>query len=343
MMLHRLRITGIGGGTGLSALLAGLREVAVDPTESVLTDLEITAIVCVADNGGSSGRLSLTLGIPAVGDLRNCLVALSSADRAWKDLLQHRFCGGEGLQGHALGNLMLAALCQRHGSLKRAADTASRLLAVEGRVLPASESPVTLCAEVQNGAVVQGEHQITAARQRIRRVWLEPEIIKPSPGVLEAIREADAVVLGPGSLYTSVIPNLLIPGIAEAVRRAPAVKIFVCNLMTQPGETDGFAVSDHLGALEPYLGRGVVDLCLMNWRAGAAKWESYRQAGSYPVRCDWRDVEQMGVVPVRAALASEEGRTIRHDPAKLARLIVSLARTSSGARELCYRPAEAAA
>jgi uncharacterized cofD-like protein len=310
-----IKIVGIGGGTGLPVLLQGLKQNA---------EVELSAIVSVADNGGSSGRLRSGFGIPAVGDLRNCLVALSEDESVFADLLQHRFPGGHGLGGHSLGNLIVTALYQKSGSLGQAVEALGSLLRLNGRALPVAESQMTLCAEFYDGAVVRGESQITAVGRRIQRVWIEPDDPQPCPGVVEVIASADAIVLGPGSLYTSIVPNLLVPGVAEAIRQAPGVKIFVCNLMTQPGETDGFSASDHLRALEAYLGPGVVEVCLVHNRPILqTTWN-----GGEPVPCDLHRIASLGAAPVGADLI-RPGFRIRHDAAKLSQVIISVAQGRS--------------
>ena len=323
------KIVGIGGGTGLPVLLRGLRK---------LTGIEVSAIVSVADNGGSSGRLRQNFGIPAVGDLRNCLVALSGNESVLVDLFQHRFASGNGLEGHSLGNLIVAALYQMSGSLKQASEIASRLLPLSGRALPVTEIQATLCAAFQDGTVVHGESQITAARGRIDRVWLEPKNPPASAGVLETIASADALVFGPGSLYTSTLPNLSVAGVAEAIRMSRAVKIFVCNLMTQPGETDGFSAADHLRALECCLGPGSVDVCIVNTGVERARSSPYRESGSMPVTYDVRQIESLGAIPVQADLMAEHGTKLRHDPARLGRLVVNITRGVLGAREANHVP-----
>ena len=319
--METLRIVGIGGGTGLPVLLRGLGRVA---------GLEVSAIVSVADNGGSSGRLRHSFAIPAVGDLRNCLVAMSGNSSVngsvLVDLFQHRFSAGNGLEGHSLGNLIVTALYQMSGSLKQAIEIASRLLPLQGRALPVTEMQTTLCAAFRDGTIVRGESQITAARRQIKRIWLEPDSPPPSPGVLEAIASADAIVFGPGSLYTSTIPNLLVAGVADAVRRSRAVKMFVCNLMTQPGETDGFSAADHLRVLENCLGRGSVNVCIVNRGVERMRSRRCRRAGSRPVTCDIREIESGGAIAVQADLVTKRGTRIHHDPARLGSLVVNITR-----------------
>ncbi len=319
--MKTVRIVGIGGGTGLPVLLAGLRKGA---------GVDLSAIVSVSDNGGSSGRLSETFAMPAVGDLRNCMVALSRSNCTLADIFQHRFTGGGCLDGHTVGNLIVAALYQKLGSLTEAIEIASRLLPTRGRALAATETPSTLCATFHDGTVVRGESHITAAGRSIARVWLEPESPPASPGVLEAIASADAIVLAPGSLYTSLIPNLLVAGIAEAIRRSGAVRILVCNLMTQPGETDGFSASDHLRVVSDCLGRSVVQYCVVNSPDAPRKYASPASPdGPKPVECDLAVIRSLDAVPVEADLLTQHGGHIRHHSDRLGRLVVKLVRVKS--------------
>ena len=313
--MDKLRIVGIGGGTGLPVLLAGLRQFA---------SVDVSAIVTVADNGGSSGRLRDSYGIPAVGDLRNCLVALSGKEGLLAGLFQHRFHAGGQLDGHALGNLIVTALYQQTGSLKQALEAAGQLLPMKGLAMAATETPATLCALFQDGSMVRGEWQIAAAGKEIQRVWLEPENPPPSPGVIEAIHSADAVVLAPGSLFTSLAPNLLVGGVAGAIRQSKAAKILVCNLTTQPGETDGLTASGHLRVVESLLGPRVVEFCLMNSATSRVRSLLPRETRAEPVVCDMRLVRALGAVPIKADLLASDEAEIHHDPAKLGSLIVSV-------------------
>ncbi|MBV8843705.1 MAG: YvcK family protein [Bryobacterales bacterium] len=312
-------VVGIGGGTGLPVVL---RAIATAP------GVEATAIVAVSDNGGSSGRLRRSLNMPAVGDLRNCLVALSENGSLVKNLFQHRFSKGD-VQGHSLGNLIVAALYQQTGSLAQALDTAGNLLLLKGRALACTEVSTALCAMFQDGTVVRGECEISKAGKQIECVWLEPAGPKPSPGVLEAIHSANAIVLAPGSLYTSLLPNLLVAGVANAIRESGAAKILVCNLMTQPGETDGFSASDHLRVVESVLGRGTVDFCIVNSEPKTRLWQHYRAHGSEPVLADVDVIRAMGAVPVEASLATVQRRTIRHNASRLGRVLLRIARTTA--------------
>lgn len=313
--MKSLKIVGIGGGTGLPVVLRGL--VAEN-------HVDVSAVVTVSDNGGSSGRLRESFGTPAVGDLRNCLVALSGGGPAIGDLFQHRFAAGD-VDGHALGNLIITALYQKTGSLRGAVEAASDMLMLHGKVLASTEIPATLCARFADGSVIRGESQLSATDERIEEVWLDPQNPDPGPGVLEAIETADAIVLAPGSLYTSLVPNLLVGGVAESIRRSRAVTILVCNLMTQPGETDGFSASDHLRVLQACLGKDGIDFCIVNVTAEPESGIGYRISGSLPVVADLDEIEMLGVIPVAADIFSSTDNKVRHDPAKLARQIVAIA------------------
>ncbi|MBI4459409.1 MAG: YvcK family protein [Acidobacteria bacterium] len=333
-----LKIVGIGGGTGLPVLLRGLRQLSASTTPGGQLPLDISAIVCVSDDGGSSGHLRQHFGIPAVGDLRNCLVALSNGDPVLAEMFQHRFSGGNGLKGHSLGNLIVTAFYQKTGGLGLAVELAREVLHSQGCVFPVTDIASTLCAELESGERIRGESQITAARGRIARAWLEPDNPPPSCGVLQALAGADAIVLGPGSLYTSIIPNLLVKEVAEAVRKSAALKIFICNLVTQPGETGGFNATDHLRVLETYLGAGVVDICVLNSQPVVRALEDrYLEAGSEPVSWSESELLRMGVTPVVADLLEENDRKIRHEPVRLASLIVSIARGMHGVQKLVCR------
>lgn len=313
---HSLRrgpkIVVIGGGTGLSVLLRGLKEYTSN----------LTAIVTVADDGGSSGRLRDELGILPPGDIRNCLMALADKEPLMEDLLQHRFRGGE-LAGHSTGNLLLAALCEMTGGFDSAIRAMSRVLAVRGQVLPATLTDVTLCAEMEDGKVVRGESNISRSGGRIKKVFLMPSRCYPQAEALAAIREADAVVLGPGSLYTSIIPNLLVKGMAEALARSPATKIYVCNVMTQPGETGGHSASDHLKAITAHAGR-LVDSMIVNTGSVPPRLKArYRQEGAEPVAADFDKIAALGINAVGEDLIHQTF-VVRHHPDRLARVILRM-------------------
>lgn len=331
-----LKVVALGGGTGLPVVLKGLRRAARRCEIQGHFVVHSAAVVTVADDGGSSGLLRRAFGTPAVGDLRNCLAALSEAHPLLIHLFQHRFAMGEELKGHALGNLMLTALFQKSGSLREAVGLAGQLLRCKGYVMPATETPVTLCAEFEDGAVIRGEAQIPTALKKISRVWLDPPGPPASPGVLRNIASADVIVLGPGSLYTSVIPNLLVEGVAKTIRNSPALRLFICNLMTQPGETDGFSASHHLQVLESYLGGKSIDICLINSGSmSPCVAERYLASGSELVECDQEEIARRGVVPVVADLVPEQEEFQgKHDPSKLGRMILFLASGARGTGEL---------
>lgn len=303
----------VGGGTGLSVLLRGIKSITSN----------ITAIVTVADDGGSSGRLREDLGIIPPGDLRNCLVALADTEPLMEKLFQHRFGGAGNLAGHSFGNLFIAAMTEVLGDVEKALKESSKVLAVRGQVLPASTQTVRLVAEMKDGTYVEGESQIPLARKAINRVFLKPENAEPVKSVLEAINDADAVILGPGSLYTSVLPNLLVHGVAEALRNTQAVKIYICNVMTQPGETDGYTASQHVKAILDHAGP-IIDYVVVNSQDVAQNLRaSYASQGAYPVVVDTEVIEAMGVKVVEANIISETN-LVRHDPIKLSRTIISM-------------------
>lgn len=310
----------IGGGTGLSTLLRGLK------TETT----NLTAIVTVADDGGSSGRLRQDFGMVPPGDLRNCLVALADTEPMMEKLFQYRFAGQGDLSGHNFGNLFIAAMTQVVGDVEKALQESCKVLAVRGQVLPASASAVRLSAEMIDGAVIQGESNIPLRHGTIRRVMLEPADVPAVKGALEAIRDADAVVLGPGSLYTSVLPNLLVGEIAEALRSTHALRLYVCNVMTQPGETDGYKASNHLRAILDHAGPGILDFALVNVQEAAeCLLDNYAKKGACPVEADIDAIEALGVTAVPASLISETN-WVRHDSVRVARLILSMVEKRRG-------------
>ena len=331
------RIVGIGGGTGLPVLLSGLNQLSQILIQQGGEEIVPSAVVCVSDNGGSSGRLRGAFGIPAVGDLRNCLVALSRGQPTLRDLFQHRLPENGDLAAHCLGNLLLAALIARSGSLVSAVRSAAEVLNVKGHVMPSTEAPATLCAEFRDGGVARGETEIVSRRSRIRRLWLEPDDIAPAPGVIEALATADTIVIGPGSLYTSIIPNLLLSGVAEALRASPALKVLVSNLTTEPGETDGFRASDHLRVLAGILGSSTIQVCLLNRRALQPEVASrYKKAGCEVVENDPEDVARAGTLPVSTDLLADSETVARHDPLRLAQTVMAL--TQSDPRRLGEYP-----
>ena len=308
------RVVVVGGGTGLSTMLRGLKAYSSN----------LTAVVTVFDDGGSSGRLRRELGILPPGDIRDCLVALAESEPLMTRLFEYRFQGGA-LDGHAFGNLFIASLAGVTGDLESAVKETSKVLNIRGRVLPSAVEDVVLVAEFADGTVVEGESQIPRARKRIRAVRLKPPDVAPLPEVLQAIAEAEMIVLGPGSLYTSVIPNLLVRGVADAIRSSGSLCLYVCNVMTQPGETDGFAASDHVRALLEQVGPGLFSHALVNTRPprNRALLARYEAEGAVPVEPDLDRIRQLGIVPVSLDLISEED-VVRHDPVPLADAIMRL-------------------
>ena len=314
------RVVAIGGGTGLPVVLAALKQ----HLGSRVADL--TAVVTVTDDGGSSGRLRDELQVLPPGDIRNCLVALAEVEPLLADLFQFRFPAGGALAGHNFGNLFLAALAHVTGDFLRAIRFSGKVLAVRGTILPSTLDKVRLGAELADGEIVHGESRLRHARQPVRRVFLEPTAARALPEVLEAIARADVVVLAPGSLYTSLIPNLLVEGVADALRAAAGLKLYVGNLMSEPGETDGLTLADHIEAIFAHAGRGVLDGVVVHGRAfPAAVLRRYRAAGASPVVVDRERVQSLGVWLTDAALT---GRTekARHHPEKLGRVLLRLIR-----------------
>lgn len=318
---HGPRIAAIGGGTGLSTMLRGLKQYTRN----------LTAIVTVADDGGGSGMLRQDLGMPPPGDIRHCMEALANVEPVMAQLLTYRFPGGSGsLAGQSFGNLLLAALNGISGSFDQAVTRMSQVLAITGRVLPVTNENVQLEATFENGTSVVGESKISAFKKaqdcRITQVRLLPERPPALTETLHAIEEADLILLGPGSLYTSVIPNLLVSGVGEAIRSSDALKIYVCNIMTQDGETEGYTAADHVSALLSHGGGpGLVDLCLANSspvRPGLL--ERYREEDAAPIFVDRRRVEALGVELVERPLASETSDLARHSASRLAASVMEL-------------------
>ncbi len=305
------KLVAIGGGTGLSNLLRGLKKYSAN----------ITAIVTVADDGGSSGRLRREQGMLPPGDIRNCLAALADEEKLLTELFQYRFNTGEGLAGHSFGNLFLTAMTHITGDLERAIRASSEVLSVRGRVLPATIEDMVLYAHLEDGRYVEGESQITNARGKIVRIGCKPDRPKAVPQSVADIFEADLLILGPGSLYTSIIPNLLIPEIAEALISRQAPCIYVCNIMTQPGETDGFTVADHVHTIDRVVGQGIIDLVIAQKSPPSAPTQDlYSRNGSTFVYLDRERLE----CPVLAVdVMAEENGKVRHDSDKLANVIMA--------------------
>jgi uncharacterized cofD-like protein len=321
-----MRVVALGGGTGLSALLRGLKENVVRRSdqhatrERPITDL--VAIVTVTDDGGSSGRLRRENRMLPPGDIRNCMVALSKDEALMGRLFQYRFQAGRGLRGHNFGNLFLTALTEVTGDFAEAVRVTSRVLAIRGRIFPSTLSNIHLIATLADGCKVHGETNISRSRSPIRKIALSAKRVLPLPGAIEAIQNADLILLGPGSLYTSVIPNLLIPGIAEAIAHSRAPRVYIANLMTQPGETTSYSLSDHLRAIEAHVGKRMIDFVVANRKAVSPEVaRRYRAQGAEPVRVDREKVLKVKVKLITEELLEEHG-VIRHNSPRLARLLV---------------------
>jgi len=320
LMAHRRLNRGpkmvvVGGGTGLSSLLRGLKVYSAN----------ITAIVTVADDGGSSGRLRQEFGVLPPGDIRNCLAALADQEKLLTELFQYRFQAGNGLVGHSFGNLFLTAMSEITGDLERAIAASSQVLAVRGRVLPATLSDVCLWAQLEDGRRIEGESNITAANGKILKIGCTPERPPALPAVLKAIHEADYIIIGPGSLYTSIIPNLLVPEIADAIAKTSVPRIYVCNIMTQPGETVGYTVGDHIRAIDEACGQPLFDAVLVHRKVPSAQsLINYAQVGSHPVFLDRDAVAKLGRRIVLSNVMDEDQDTnwVRHNPERLARVLL---------------------
>jgi uncharacterized cofD-like protein len=317
-----LRILSIGGGTGLSALLHGLKRYPVD----------ITAVVTVSDDGGSSGRLRREFDVLPPGDIRNCMVALSEDEALLSRLFQYRFHTGRGLKGHSFGNLFVTALTEVIGNFSEAVRASSEVLKIGGRIYPSTEKNVTLEAVLEGGAIVRGETKISRSRRRIETIRLDPPGCRPHPDTLKAIAAADLITLGPGSLFTSVIPNLLVEGISQAIRCARAVKAYYVNLMWQPGETSHFTASDHIQAIEKHAGGKLLDYAIVNTEPIRASLKKrYAHQLALPVENDLERIAEMGIKVVGGNFL-QQSEKVRHNPEEIAAVALRLAREGRGGR-----------
>jgi uncharacterized cofD-like protein len=323
-----MNVVAIGGGTGLSTVLRGLKHHISDPARAADFKPEIarlTAVVTVTDEGGSSGRLRREFGMLPPGDIRNCMVALAEDEQLLTQVFNYRFSSGHGLRGHSLGNLFLTALTSLTHDFPKAIRLSSEVLAIRGEIFPATLADVHLRATRVDGKLIQGESRISKTRVPIERLQIVPARCKPLPETLAAIKKADLITVGPGSLYTSLIPNLLVQGIAEAIARSQAVKVFICNLMTQPGESRGYSAADHLQALHEHAGRKIFDNIVLNTREmSRAMLKRYAAERAAPVVADLDAVRKLGVKPICASLLIED-HVARHDSRRLAKLLLSLA------------------
>ena len=304
------RIVAIGGGTGLSTLLRGIKGYSAN----------ITAVVAVADDGGSSGQLRQQLGIVPPGDIRNCIAALADAEPLMTQLMQYRFPPGSGLDNHAFGNLFIAAMTAVTGDFEEAVRESNRVLAVRGQVLPATSVPLNLSAQLSTGRQLYGQAAITRAHEPIERVFIEPADVRANGEALERILEAEMIVIGPGSLFSSILPNLLITDVRDALAAAPGLIVYVCNVATQPGETEELSASEHLRALFDHVGEGLIDYVIVNRNTDARRPEGWR---AHPVEVDVRRLEELPVVIVEEDVV-DPSNAHRHDPAKLAAALMRL-------------------
>lgn len=310
---HGPRIVAVGGGTGLSMLLSGIKSITNN----------ITAVVSVGDDGGSSGRLRETLGILPPGDIRHCITALADDEDLVTKLFKYRFKNGEGLEGHSFGNLFLTAMCAITGDMASAVKASANVISIRGRVLPSTLDDMKLVAQMEDGRIIHGESTIPEAGGKIKRLYSEPSDCKALPEVIEAIRNAELIILGPGSLFTSVIPNLLIKEISEEIAISKAKKIYVCNIMSQPGETDNFSVSDHVKALITHAGtKDIIDAVLVNDYIPDNLADKYEKANSYPVNLDMAEIKKLGIkVFAKNLIEPNKEGLVRHSSTKVARSV----------------------
>ncbi|MFO8053521.1 MAG: YvcK family protein [Candidatus Omnitrophota bacterium] len=308
------KIVAIGGGTGLSTLLDGLKKYTAN----------ITAIVTVADEGGSSGRLREEFGILPPGDIRNCLVSLAETPQLMRDLFQYRFKEGQGIKGHSFGNLFITAMTQVSGSFKDAIKESSIILAIRGKVLPSSLLNLRIKADYIDGSTTRGEDKIPKSKSNIKKLHLLPEDAKSNPEAIAAVNEADIIIFGPGSLFTSVIPNLLIKDLRDAIARRQVMKLYICNVMTQEGETDDYTAADHLRQIISHTNRNIINCCLVNsGRLTSDLLSKYAQQKSFPVLFDRQKIRKMGVSVYEANVINRTDY-LRHNPYKTAREIIRI-------------------
>jgi uncharacterized cofD-like protein len=305
----------VGGGTGLSTLLRGLKEYSSN----------ITAIVTVADDGGSSGRLRREIGVLPPGDIRNCIAALADEEELLTELFQYRFEAGDGLTGHSFGNLFLTAMSKITGDLEQAVVASSKVLAISGRVLPSTLSDVSLWAEMEDGRLIEGESNIPEAKGKIKSIGCMPANPPALPAVIEAIEEAEYIIIGPGSLYTSIIPNILVPDIRNAIAKADVPRIYICNIMTQPGETEGYSVSDHIREIDRVSKVKLFDAVLVHRKPPTSvSLQRYARKNSHPVYLDRQEIAKLNRRIVMANVMDEDPVRghVRHSSSQLARVLL---------------------
>ena len=319
-----VRVVALGGGTGLSAVLRGLKQhIAEHGERGVRQPIgDLTAVVTVTDDGGSSGRLRREYRVLPPGDIRNCMVALSQDEHLLGKLFQYRFPVGRGLAGHSFGNLFLTALTNITGDFPKAVQVSAQVLAIRGRIFPSTAENVTLEAELEDGTVVAGETNISRSRKRIARVRLVPRRVQPLPEVLDALRKADLILVGPGSLYTSILPNLLVGEMVETIARSRATRVYIANLMTQPGETQHYSVADHVRAIYEHTRPGLFDCVVINRTPVSPRLlRRYRAQGAEPVDPSFDELDRMGLRYVAANVLEQDG-VVRHDRSRLTRLLL---------------------
>ncbi|MBM7541520.1 gluconeogenesis factor YvcK family protein [Amphibacillus cookii] len=315
MQVDKKTVAVLGGGTGMPVLLRGLKHYPI----------HLSAIVTVADDGGSSGRLRTEMAMPAPGDIRNVIAALAEVEPIMEQFFQHRFQNGNGLMGHTMGNLILAAMTAVTGDFYNGIKEIARVFNVKGRIYPIANQNMFLHAEMLDGEIVSGESKIPLAKKRIKRVFIEPEAVEPLPEAVKAVREADLVVISPGSLYTSTLPNLVVPQIADALREAEGKVVYVCNVMTQAGETDDYSAADHAQAIIDHVGEGCIDKILVhNQDITESMRIKYAEENATPVDYDRERLDLLGMEIIEADIIDDHKRLLRHDNNKVAQLLCSL-------------------
>lgn len=315
MKPNNKKVTVIGGGTGMPVLLRGLKHYPID----------LSAIVTVADDGGSSGRLRTEMSMPAPGDIRNVIAALSEVEPMMEKLFQHRFTNGEGLTGHSMGNLFLAAMTAVTGDFYTGIKEIAKVFKVKGRIYPIANQNIFLHAEMFDGEIIVGESKIPLANKQIKRVFVEPKTIVPLPEAIEAVGQSDLVVISPGSLYTSTLPNLVVPKIANALSETRGQVVYICNVMTEVGETSGYTVADHAQAIIDHVGEGCIDKIIVhNKKITESVREKYAEENAEPVEYDLDRLASLGLEIIEADIIDEQQKYLRHDYKKVAEILCTL-------------------
>lgn len=318
MGIRKPKIVVIGGGTGLPVLLEGLKRYPI----------ELTALVTVADDGGSSGEIRKKFNVPAPGDIRNVIIAMAESDPELGHLFQYRFQDVEELSGHSLGNLLLASLTEVKGSFFAAVKELSQIFNVKGKVYPMTDESISLVAEMSDGTIVNGESNIPLAKKKIKQIYLGPETPQPIPEVIEAIVEADYIIIAPGSLYTSIIPNLILPEINQACQQTDAHFIYVCNIMTQDGETTNYYASDHIHALHSHMNDNIISSIIVNnGKISQKTLRNYRRENAKVVQNDYDQLKAQGLTIIADDIVDDSTGTVRHNTGKVAKLIYQLIRS----------------